>query len=121
MNTTTLEKVSQLDQLKTFSKVVADTGDFETMRAYKPQDATTNPSLIFAAAQKSEYAELLDQALIDLKNSSLSASAKVEAVMDNLLVNFGMEILKIVPGRVSTETDARLSFNREGSTTYRSV
>ncbi|HEY5742864.1 MAG TPA: transaldolase [Terrimicrobiaceae bacterium] len=115
MNTTTLEKLSQLDQLKTFSKVVADTGDFETMRAYKPQDATTNPSLIFAAAQKPEYAELLDQALIDLKNSPSSASAKVEAVMDNLLVNFGVEILKIVPGRVSTETDARLSFDQEGS------
>ena len=65
MSTATLEKVSQLDQLKKFTKVVADTGDFETMRAYKPQDATTNPSLIFAAAQKPEYAELLDQAIAD--------------------------------------------------------
>jgi transaldolase len=68
MNTATLKKVSQLDQLKRFSKVVADTGDFETMRAYKPQDATTNPSLIFAAAQKPEYAALLDQALTDLRH-----------------------------------------------------
>jgi transaldolase len=115
MSTATLEKVSQLDQLKKFTKVVADTGDFETMRAYKPQDATTNPSLIFAAAQKPEYAELLDQAIADLKSSPLSGSAKVDAAMDNLLVNFGVEILQIVPGRVSTETDARLSFDREGS------
>ena len=115
MSTATLEKVSQLDQLKKFTKVVADTGDFETMRAYKPQDATTNPSLIFAAAQKPEYAELLEQAIADLKNSPLSGHAKVDAAMDNLLVNFGVEILQIVPGRVSTETDARLSYDREGS------
>jgi transaldolase len=115
MSTATLEKVSQLDQLKKITKVVADTGDFETMRAYKPQDATTNPSLIFAAAQKPEYAELLEQAIADLKSSPLSGHAKVDAAMDNLLVNFGVEILQIVPGRVSTETDARLSFDREGS------
>jgi transaldolase len=115
MSTATLETVSQLDQLKKFTKVVADTGDFETMRAYKPQDATTNPSLIFAAAQKPEYAELLERAIADLKNSSLSGHAKADAAMDNLLVNFGVEILQIVPGRVSTETDARLSFDREGS------
>jgi transaldolase len=115
MSTATLEKVSQLDQLKKFTKVVADTGDFESMRAYQPQDATTNPSLIFAAAQKAEYAELLDQAIADLKSSPLSGHAKVDAAIDNLLVNFGVEILQIVPGRVSTETDARLSFDREGS------
>ncbi|MBV9999935.1 MAG: transaldolase [Verrucomicrobia bacterium] len=115
MSTATVEKVSQLDQLKNFTKVVADTGDFETMRAYKPQDATTNPSLIFAAAQKPDYAELLERAIADLKNSPLNGHAKVDAAMDNLLVNFGVEILQIVPGRVSTETDARLSFDREGS------
>jgi transaldolase len=115
MSTATLEKVSQLDQLKKFTKVVADTGDFETMRAYKPQDATTNPSLIFAAAQKPEYAELLERAIADVKNLPLSGHAKVDAAMDNLLVNFGVEILQIVPGRISTETDARLSFDREGS------
>src|ERR1700751_3684522 len=115
MSTATLEKISQLDQLKKFTKVVADTGDFESMRAYKPQDATTNPSLIYAAAQKQEYAYLLDQAIEDLKSSPLSGQAKIEAVIDHLLVNFGSEILTIVPGRVSTETDARLSFNREGS------
>ena len=115
MSTATLDKVSQLDQLKKFTKVVADTGDFESIRAYKPQDATTNPSLIFAAVQQPEYGHLLDEAIKDVKDSALSGSKKIEAVMDQLLVLFGLEILKIVPGRVSTETDARLSFNREGS------
>ena len=115
MSTATLEKVSQLDQLKKFTKVVADTGDFESMRAYQPQDATTNPSLILAATQKPEYAYLLDKAIADLKGSALNASAKVEAIIYHLLVLFGTEILQIVPGRVSTETDARLSFTREGS------
>jgi transaldolase len=115
MSTATLEKVSQLDQLKKFTKVVADTGDFESMRAYQPQDATTNPSLILAATQKTEYGYLLDKAIADLKDSALNSSAKVEAIIDDLLVLFGTEILKIVPGRVSTETDARLSFDLEGS------
>jgi len=115
MSTATLEKVSQLEQLKQFTTVVADTGDFESMRAFEPQDGTTNPSLIFAAVQKPEYTPLLDRAIADLKNSPLSGIVKVDAVMDNLLVQFGMEILKIVPGRVSTETDARLSFDRGGS------
>jgi transaldolase len=115
MSTATLEKVSQLDQLKKFTKVVADTGDFESMRAYQPYDATTNPSLIFAATQKPEYGYLLDKAIADLKDSPLKASAKIEAIIDHLLVLFGTEILQIVPGRVSTETDARLSFDREGS------
>jgi transaldolase len=115
MSTATLEKVSQLEQLKKFTTVVADTGDFESMREFKPQDATTNPSLIFAAVQKPEYTPLLDKAIADLKHSPLSGDVKVDAVMDNLLVHFGMEILKIVPGRVSTETDARLSFDRGGS------
>src|SRR6478735_7493166 len=107
--------VSQLDQLKKFTKVVADTGDFESMRSYQPYDATTNPSLIFAATQKPEYGYLLEKAITDLKDSPLKSSAKIEAVIDHLLVLFGTEILKIVPGRVSTETDARLSFDREGS------
>jgi transaldolase len=115
MSTATLEKVSQLDQLKGFTKVVADTGDFESMRAYQPYDATTNPSLIFAATQKPEYGYLLDKAIADLNSSPLNGSAKIEAIIDRLLVLFGMEILQIVPGRVSTETDARLSFDREGS------
>jgi transaldolase len=115
MSTATLEKVSQLDQLKQFTKVVADTGDFESMRAFQPYDATTNPSLIFAATQKPEYGYLLDKAIADHKDSALSASAKIESIIDHLLVLFGTEILQIVPGRVSTETDARLSFDREGS------
>ncbi|MBV8378881.1 MAG: transaldolase [Verrucomicrobia bacterium] len=115
MSTATLEKVSQLDQLKKFTKVVADTGDFESMRAYQPYDATTNPSLIFAATQKPEYSHLLEQAIAELKDSPLKASAKIGTIIDHLLVLFGTEILKIVPGRVSTETDARLSFDLEGS------
>lgn len=106
---------SQLDQLKQFTKVVADTGDFETMKEYRPQDATTNPSLILAAASKSEYAHLVDKAITDRKNSGLTGSAQLDDVIDHVLINFGLEILKIVPGRVSTETDARLSFDTAGS------
>jgi len=106
---------TQLDQLKGFTKVVADTGDFESMKAYKPQDATTNPSLILAAASKPEYAHLVDKAVADRKGSGLTGAKRVDDVIDHVLVNFGLEILKIVPGRVSTETDARLSFDKEGS------
>jgi transaldolase len=106
---------SQLDQLKQLTKVVADTGDFESMRAYKPQDATTNPSLILQAATKPEYAHLVDKAVADRKSSGLTGAKRVEDVIDHILVSFGMEILKIVPGRVSTETDARLSFDTQGS------
>jgi transaldolase len=115
MSTATLEKLSQLEQLKKFTKVVADTGDFESIREFKPQDSTTNPSLILAAVSKPEYAHLLDEAVADSKKTPLSGHAKIESIMDNLLVAFGVEILKIVPGRVSTETDARLSFNKQGS------
>jgi transaldolase len=111
----TLEKVSQLDQLKKFTKVVADTGDFESMREFKPQDATTNPSLILAAVTKPEYGRLLDDTVKELKGGPLTGRAQIESIMDHLLVRFGVEILKIVPGRVSTETDARLSFDIEGS------
>lgn len=107
--------ISQLDQLKQITTVVADTGDFESMRAYKPRDATTNPSLILAAASKPEYGHLVDQAVKDRKNSGLTGAKRVEDVIDHILVNFGLEILKIVPGRVSTETDARLSFDTQGS------
>jgi len=106
---------TQLDQLKKFTKVVADTGDFESMKAYQPLDATTNPSLILAAALKAEYKPLVDSAVQDLKGSSLSGAALVDAVIDKILVNFGNEILKIVPGRVSTEVDARLSFDTQGT------
>jgi transaldolase len=107
--------ISQLDQLKQFTKVVADTGDFESMKAYKPLDATTNPSLILAAASKPEYAHLVEKAVADRKNSGLSGAKRVDDVVDHVLVNFGLAILGIVPGRVSTETDARLSFDVQGT------
>ena len=108
-------KISQLDQLKKMTKIVADTGDFESIKDFKPEDATTNPSLIFAAAQKPQYADLLDEVVGDRKNSGLSGAAQIEDIIDHLLVKFGCEILQIVPGRVSTETDARLSYDVEGS------
>ena len=106
---------TQLDQLKQFTIVVADTGDFESMKQYQPRDATTNPSLILAAASKPEYAYLVDQAVADRKSSGLTGAKRVEDIIDHVLVNFGSEILKIVPGRVSTETDARLSFDTAGT------
>ena len=108
-------KLSQLEQLKKFTVVVADTGDFESIREYKPRDATTNPSLIYAATQKEKYFHLLDEVLTDRKKSGLTGAAQIEDIIDHLLVKFGCEILAIVPGRVSTETDARLSFDTEGS------
>src|SRR2546425_12572870 len=104
-------KVSQLDQLKKFTTVVADTGDFESMREFHPRDATTNPSLILQAVTKPQYVHILEKAIADRKNSGLTGSAQIEDIIDNVLVAFGLEILKIVPGRVSTETDARLSFD----------
>ncbi len=110
-----MTETSQLEQLKKFTKVVADTGDFEAMKEFQPQDATTNPSLILAATQKDAYGHLLEEVLSERKNSGLKGSEQVEDVIDHLLVKFGCEILKIVPGRVSTETDARLSFDVEGS------
>jgi transaldolase len=108
-------KLSQLDQLKQFTKVVADTGDYESMREYKPQDATTNPSLIYAAIQKEQYRHLLDEVIVDRRKSGLSGAAQIEDIIEHLLVRFGFEMLQIVPGRVSTETDARFSFDVEGS------
>ncbi len=108
-------RLSQLDQLKKFSKVVADTGDFESMRKYQPQDATTNPSLIYAATQQEQYVHLLDEVIVDRKRSGLAGAAQIEDIIEHLLVKFGCEMLKIVPGRVSTETDARYSFDVEGS------
>jgi transaldolase len=109
------KKVSQLDQLKKFTKVVADTADFETIKDFKPEDATTNPSLVYAATQKQAYGHLIDEVLTDRKNSGLTGHAQIEDICDHLLVQFGTDILKIVPGRVSTETDARLSYDVEGS------
>ncbi|VVT44387.1 uncharacterized protein SAPINGB_P000399 [Magnusiomyces paraingens] len=107
---------SSLDQLKASGTVVvADTGDFESIAKYKPQDATTNPSLILAAAKKAEYAKLIDDAVAAASKSSGSPSQKAEKALDYLLVEFGSKILEIVPGRVSTEVDARLSFDKEGT------
>jgi len=108
-------KLNQLEQIKKFTKVVADTADFESMKAFKPQDATTNPSLVYAATQKEQYSRLLDEVLKNRKKSGLSGHEQIEDVCDHLLVQFGTDILQIVPGRVSTETDARLSYDVEGS------
>jgi len=108
-------KLNQLEQIKKFTKVVADTADFESIKDFKPQDATTNPSLVYAATQKQQYGHLLDEVLKDRKSSGLSGQAQIEDVCDHLLVQFGSDILEIVPGRVSTETDARLSYDVEGS------
>jgi transaldolase len=101
--------MNQLEQLKQFTTIVADTGDFQSMQAFAPRDATTNPSLILKAVQKDAYKPLLERTVRD--NGTLST----EAIIDRVLVAFGLEILKIIPGRVSTETDARLSFDTEGS------
>ncbi len=101
--------MSQLEQLRQYTTVVADTGDFQTMKAFSPRDATTNPSLILKAVQKPEYRHLLDEVVAQHKSES------VGAIIDHLLVAFGRQILNIIPGRVSTETDARLSFDTEGT------
>jgi len=101
--------MNQLDQLKKLTTVVADSGDFESIKAYHPTDATTNPSLIFAASQLPQYKRLIDEAIRKEKSKGL------DAILDHLFVLFGLEILKLIPGRVSTEVDARLSFDVEGS------
>ncbi len=106
---------NQLQSLKQFTTVVADTGDFESIRKFAPQDATTNPSLILKAVLQPEYRSLLDKAIADNKGSSLTGTALLHKIIDDTLILFGLEILKIVPGRVSTEVDARLSFDTEGT------
>src|SRR5467141_4370984 len=108
-------KLNQLEQVKKFTKVVADTADFESIKEFKPQDATTNPSLVYAATQKPQYAHVVEEVLADRKKSGLSGHDQIEDICDHLLVQFGCDILQIVPGRVSTETDARLSYDVEGS------
>ena len=105
--------LSQLDQLKKVTKVVADTGDFATLKEYAPLDATTNPSLILKAAIMPEYKHLVDKAIANTRSANVPAAQRVGYTVDYLLVLFGIEILKIVPGRVSTETDANLSFDTE--------
>lgn len=107
---------SSLDQLKaTGTTVVCDSGDFATISKYKPQDATTNPSLILAASKKPDYAKLMDAAVEYGKEHGDDIDDKVDATLDRLLVEFGREILKIVPGKVSTEVDARFSFDTKES------
>lgn len=105
--------MSFLDEFKKHTIVVADTGDFEAMKKYKPTDATTNPSLLLAAGQLPQYKHLIEKALEYGRNSSGDADAKLKNTMDKLSVLFGVEILKIIPGRVSTEIDARYSFDVE--------
>jgi len=107
---------SSLDQLKAAgTTVVADSGDFATIKKYQPQDATTNPSLILAASKKPEYAKLIDAAVAYGKKNGTDIENQVDVTLDNLLVQFGKEILQIVPGKVSTEVDARFSFSTEQS------
>ena len=103
---------SNLESLRQYTTIVADTGDFESIREYTPQDATTNPSLILKAAQMTEYEELVEKVLTEAQENANAADVMAEA-LDKLAILFGLEILKIVPGRVSTEVDARLSFDRQ--------
>lgn len=102
---------NQLDQLKKLTRVVADTGDFATLEEYAPEDATTNPSLILKAAHIPAYKSLIEKAIADGRQSGATGVALLTEIMDRLLVLFGAEILKVVPGRVSTETDASMSFD----------
>ena len=104
-----------LDALKQYTNVVSDSGDFESIDAYKPLDATTNPSLILAAVKEEKYAKLIDPAVEYAKKQGGNKEQQVDAAVDRLLVLFGQEILKIIPGRVSTEVDAHLSFDTQGT------
>ncbi len=104
-----------LSQIKNFSLIVADTGDFAAMRKYTPRDATTNPSLLLKAATMPEYAALIDQTLAGVLAQNLPPAQRLDAALDALAVAFGLEILKIVPHRVSTEVDARLSFDYDAT------
>lgn len=106
---------NKLDQLKTMSTVVADTGDINTIKKYTPEDSTTNPSLLLKAAQMDQYAYLVEEAVSWGKNQGGSEDAIIDNIIDKLAVNFGLELLEIVPGRVSTEVDASLSFNTKAS------
>jgi transaldolase len=107
--------MNKLDQLKAMTTVVADTGDFEAIAQYRPQDATTNPSLLYKAAQMPQYRHLVEDAVVYGKGRGTDAQTRTRWTMERLAVNFGAEILKVVPGRVSTEVDARMSFDPEGT------
>lgn len=110
-----LTPMALLDSLKRYTVVVADTGDIDAIRQHAPQDATTNPSLLLKAAQQPRYRALVEAARRDAHALSLAGHAATEAFMDRLAVQFGREILHIIPGRVSTEVDARYSFDTEGT------
>ncbi len=105
--------MNQLEQLRSMTTVVADTGDIDSIAAFRPTDTTTNPSLLLQAAQKPAYSRLLDEALV--WGGRFGGERRDDAIMDRLAVNFGAEILKLVPGRVSTEVDARLSFDTQAT------
>ena len=110
-----------LEQLRQSTTIVADTGDFESLKKYQPTDATTNPSLILAAANMKQYEHLIEDEIKNNRGKDRSGSNEqviVDDIMDNLFVSFGEEILKTIPGRVSTEVDARLSFEQRPSTTF---
>lgn len=107
--------MSLLDQLKQMTVVVADTGDIDSIAKYKPRDATTNPSLIYAAAQMKQYQPLVDDAIAFAETQSDDRASQIQHCLDKLAVNFGSKILQIIPGRVSTEVDARLSFDEAGT------
>jgi transaldolase len=107
--------MNRLDQLKRITTVVADTGDIDAIAAYTPTDATTNPSLLYKAAQKDQYRHLLDDAIEYARRNSGNLEQQARDMMDKLAVNFGTRILDLIPGRVSTEVDARLSFDTQGT------
>jgi transaldolase len=107
--------MNQLEALGRMTQVVADTGDIEAIAEHRPVDATTNPSLLYKAARLPQYKHLMDDALAYGKSRGGDAAGQGRLMMDRLAVNFGVEILKIIPGRVSTEVDARLSFDTEGT------
>ncbi|TOY92315.1 transaldolase [Vibrio fluvialis] len=106
---------NKLEQLRKLTTVVADTGEIDAIKKYQPEDATTNPSLILKAAQIAEYAPLIDQAIEYAKSQTSDKAEQVQEACDMLAVNIGKEILKTIPGRISTEVDARLSYDTEGS------
>ena len=105
--------MTALDSIKQYTTIVADTGDFNQIQKFQPQDATTNPSLLYAASKVDKYAHLIDEGIEYGKSKGETLEQKVELAMDKIAVNFGVEILKIIPGRVSTEIDARLSFDAQ--------
>lgn len=107
--------MSTLDSLSKSTVIVIDTGDIDAIKQFSPRDATTNPSLILKAASKPEYKHLIDEAVSYGKKNARSQEDTLSLILDKLFVNFGLEILKIIPGRVSTEVEARLSFDAEGS------